>query len=343
MNARMMFVGIAALAIVACGAEGKYASEAELPKLDALAFKSEGSMIYGQVLVPSAKFAGSRPCVIFCHGFAGFTRWDDVAHDLCRAGIAVVIPHHRGAWGSEGDYTVTGCIKDAENLARWAMGPETAAKYGLDTNAVYLVGHSMGGNSVVNAAARLPGVRGVALVAPCDIGFMAQSMGREELKRFLIGEGMLVLRRASDDSIVDDIIAHAAEMRFERAAKALDGKKVFLVTAEYDRTVPTEPLDSFWDKLGDSVQKRRKTYHAGHSLMGARLAFAADLKDFILTHTNTQVKGMARASASPMPRSAIKTVPGHSLSKGVLVCNRLSVPNSGASGPISCQNRAAPY
>ena len=39
------------------------------------------------------------------------------------------------------------------------MGAETAAKYGLDTNAVYLVGHSMGGNSVVNAAARLPGVR----------------------------------------------------------------------------------------------------------------------------------------------------------------------------------------
>ena len=154
---------------------------------------------------------------------------------------------------------------------------------------------------------------------------------------------MLVLRRASDDSIVDDIIAHAAEMRFERAAKALDGKKVFLVTAEYDRTVPTEPLDSFWDKLGDSVQKRRKTYHAGHSLMGARLAFAADLKDFILTRTNAQVKGMARASASPMPRSAIKTVPGHSLSKGVLVCNRLSVPNSGTSSPISCQNRAAPY
>ena len=98
----------------------------------------------------------------------------------------------------------------------------------------------------------------------------------------MIGEGMLVLRRASDDSIVDDIIAHAPEMRFERAANALEGKKVFLVTAEYDGTVPTEPLDSFWDKLGTGVQKRRKTYRAGHSLMGARLALAADLKDFIL-------------------------------------------------------------
>ena len=288
MKREILFAAMAAMAIIACGAEEEYARESELPKLDALVFKSEGSMIYGQVLVPSAKFAGPRPCVIFCHGFAGFTRWDDVAHDLCRSGIAVVIPHHRGAWGSEGEYTVTGCIKDAENLARWAMGVETAAKYGLDTNAVYLVGHSMGGNSVVNAAARLPGIRGVALVAPCDIGYMAQNMNREELKRFLIGEGMLVLRRASDDSIVDDIIAHAAEMRFERAAKALDGKKVFLVTAEYDRTVPTEPLDAFWAKLGDSVQKRRKTYHAGHSLMGARLALAADLKDFMLTSKNAQ-------------------------------------------------------
>ena len=282
MNMRMMLVAIAAVAMVGCGVEEKYTGEAELPKLDVLVFKSEGSSIYGQVLVPSANFAGPRPCVIFCHGFAGFTRWDDVAHDLCRAGIVVVIPHHRGAWGSEGEYTVIGCIKDAENLAQWAMGAETAAKYWLDTNAVYLVGHSMGGNSVVNAAARLPGVRGVALVASCDIGYMAQSMSHEKLKRFLIGEGMLVLRRASDDSIVDDIIAHAAEMRFERAANSLEGKKVFLVTAEYDGTVPTEPLDSFWDNLGTGVQKRRKIYRAGHSLMGARLALAADLKDFIL-------------------------------------------------------------
>ena len=269
-------------AFAAIGADGKHASEAELPRIEALAFKSEGSLVYGQVLVPSSKFAGARPCAILCHGFAGFTRWDDVAHDLCRAGIAVVIPHHRGAWGSEGEYTVSGCIRDAENLARWAMEANTAAKYALDTNAVYLVGHSMGGNNVVNAAARVAGVRGVALVAPCDIGFMAQQMAREELKRFLIGEGMLVLKRASDDSIVDDILMNAAQMRFVRAAKALGGKKVFLAMGEYDRTVPNEPLEEFWSELGDGLQKTRRTYRAGHSLMGVRPVFAADLKDFIL-------------------------------------------------------------
>ena len=282
MKKRMIFIVIAAMALVSAGVDEHYASEAELPRIDALLFKSEGCLLYGQVLVPSAKFNGIRPCVIFCHGFAGFTRWDDVAHDLCRVGIAAVIPHHRGAWGSEGEYTVTGCIRDAENLARWVMDSETATKYGLDTNAVYLAGHSMGGNTVLNAASRLKGIRGVILVAPCDIGFMAQRMEREELKRFLIGEGMLALRRASDDSIVDDIISHAAEMRFTRAAKSLEGKKVFLVTADYDRTVPTEPLDAFWAMLDNDIQKRRRTYRAGHSLMGARLTFAAELKDFIL-------------------------------------------------------------
>ena len=273
MKKNLIFAVLMAVAIAAVGADENYANEAELPRIDALVFKSEGSLVYGQVLVPSSRFAGARPCVIFCHGFAGFTRWDDVAHDLCRAGISVVVPHHRGAWGSEGEYTVSGCIRDAE----------TAAKYGLDTNAVYLVGHSMGGNSVVNAAARLDGVRGVVLVAPCDIGFMAQRMKREALKRFLIGEGMQALRRASDDSIVDDIRSHAADMCFVRTAPALKGKKVFLVTGEYDRVVPTEPLDAFWASLGDGVQKRRQIYRAGHSLMGARRAFAADLKNFIFS------------------------------------------------------------
>jgi len=128
------------------------------------------------------------------------------------------------------------------------------------------------------------GVRGVALVAPCDIGFMAQRMKRDELKSFLIGEGMHVLRRASDDSIVDDIMSNAAEMRFARAAKELRGRKVFLATGEYDKTVPTESLDAFWTSLDGSVQKCRRTYRAGHSLMGVRPAFASDLKDFILAN-----------------------------------------------------------
>ena len=281
-------VGLALLCLCGCVNGGPFgdsdcASPNDLPRLEALVFKSEGSNIYGQVLVPSAQFTGARPCVIFCHGFAGFTRWDDVAHDLCRAGIVVVIPHHRGAWGSEGEYTVTGCIRDAGNLARWANGADFAAKYRTDTNAVYLVGHSMGGNSVVNAAARTGGVKGVALIAPCDIGFMAEKMERDELAKFLIGEGLHVLHRASDEAVVSDIERNASTMRFSRAAKSLAGVEVFLATGEYDTVVPTKPLDAFWDALQNNGARRiRKSYRATHSLMGCRRALARDLAEFIL-------------------------------------------------------------
>ena len=259
------------------------AAEADLPRLEALVFKVDGDTLYGQILVPSPRFGEKRPCAILCHGFAGFTRWDDVAHDLCRAGIAVVIPHHRGAWGSEGEYTVSGCVRDAEALAEWAMGAEFSARYRTDPAAVYLVGHSMGGNSALNAARKLDGLRGVALVAPCDIGSMAAAMPKEAMAEFLAGEGLHVLRRKSDEAVVDDIYAHAEAMRFAEAAPALAAKKVFLATGEYDAVVPSAPLDAFWTALGgDSATHRRASYPASHSLMGVRRRFAQDLSGFIL-------------------------------------------------------------
>ena len=69
---------------------------------DALVFKSEGSEIYGQILIPDRSFGGRRPCVLMFHGFAGFGRFDDIGQSLCRTGCVVLIPHHRGAWGSQG-------------------------------------------------------------------------------------------------------------------------------------------------------------------------------------------------------------------------------------------------
>ena len=76
--------------------------EAVISRSEALVFRSDGDRIYGQILWPNGAFGRGRPVVIFCHGFAGFTRMDDVAHALCRAGCVALVPHRRGAWGSEG-------------------------------------------------------------------------------------------------------------------------------------------------------------------------------------------------------------------------------------------------
>ena len=259
----------------------------DVPRLEALVLDVDGSKIYGQILVPPKRFGCKRPCAIICHGFAGFTRWDDVAHRLCEAGIVVIIPHHRGAWGSEGEYTVSGCIEDVKRLVAFAA--TEAQKYGIDSGKVYLIGHSMGGNSVVNAAACVPGVSGVALIAPCDIGYMAETMTREQMADFLVGEGMHALNRKSDEAIVDDVYTNAAQMRFSNAAPSLQDRKVFLATGDYDAVVPTAPLDEFWVALGgESPLHIRKRYSADHSLMGQRRQLAADLTDFIETYNGKE-------------------------------------------------------
>ena len=261
----------------------EYRTEAELPALHALAFDVDGATIYGQILQPSPLHGANRPCAIICHGFAGFTRWDDVAHDLCRAGIAVIVPHHRGAWGSEGEYTVSGCIRDAEKLAAWAMSDGFAAKYGTAKDKVYIVGHSMGGNSAINAAARLAGVRGVVLLAPCEIGWLAGVKTKDEMTAFLTGEGLHVLKRRSDAAVIDDIYENSEAMRFAKTAGALKDRKVFLATGDYDTVVPPDPLDLFWQALGgESDLHIRKNYRASHSLLGLRRTVAQDLAKFIL-------------------------------------------------------------
>ena len=89
---------------------------------DALIFKSGGAEIYGQILKPDRTFGSKRPCVLIFHGFAGFGRFDDVGQALCRAGCVVLIPHHRGAWGSQGKYSISNCVQDAAGLIRYFRG-----------------------------------------------------------------------------------------------------------------------------------------------------------------------------------------------------------------------------
>ena len=72
-----------------------------LSDYDTLDFVSSDQHIYGEIMWPDGEYSDPRPCVIMLHGFPGSARNDDIAHALCRIGCVVMVPHHRGAWGSE--------------------------------------------------------------------------------------------------------------------------------------------------------------------------------------------------------------------------------------------------
>ena len=104
------------------------------------------------------------------HGFPGYTTNNDLELALMRAGCVVIHMNHRGAWGSEGNYLFTNLKDDLVAITKWAYNRAIADQYGIDPDNIFLVGHSMGGQSVLNAAKELPFIRGVAALAAYDIG-----------------------------------------------------------------------------------------------------------------------------------------------------------------------------
>lgn len=59
-------------------------------------------------LIYIASGAGPHPTVILLHGYPGNEKNLDLAQSLRREGWNVLFFHYRGAWGSEGEFSLTG-------------------------------------------------------------------------------------------------------------------------------------------------------------------------------------------------------------------------------------------
>ena len=164
-----------------------------------------------------------------------------------------------------------------------------SAKYGTDPRLVFPCGYSMGGNTALHAAIRRPQVRGVIMQAPCDIAFCMRSVPKAEAFKFLSDNGLEVLRTDGAEALYGEIVAAADRLDFKTAAAKMRGRNVMLVVGRYDHVVPRDPIDAFWSALdGKAAVRVRKDYPTSHGFMGVRVAFAADIADFILAAAQVQ-------------------------------------------------------
>ena len=146
-----------------------YETAEEMPDALPLNIISGGCHLYGYLLKPGAQYEGLHPAVVMFHGFPGYTTNNDLEYALMRMGCVVIHVNHRGAWGSEGNYLFSNLVDDAVAITKWAHNPATTDQYNIDPDAIFLVGHSMGGMTVLNAAGKLGFIRGVAAIAPYDL------------------------------------------------------------------------------------------------------------------------------------------------------------------------------
>lgn len=240
---------------------------------DMLCVKSGGAELYGEIMWPDGGFQGPRPCVLLCHGYPGVARNDDLAAALRRIGCVVAVMHHRGAWGSQGKYLISNCVEDVAALAAYMRTPAFCERYHTDPDALFLIGHSMGGNSVLQAARRVKGLRGAVLLTPYDPTAFLRQGGAEAVMPLL--ETGRILHSDGLDAILRDMWDHIEEYPFAKAFPEVKDQNLLFITGTLDTIAPAWMVTPLWEQLSahpTRAVQRLVELPAAHGLCGCRIA-----------------------------------------------------------------------
>lgn len=262
----------------------EYENAEDMPDALPLNIISGGCHLYGYLLKPGAVYQGPHPAVVMFHGFPGYTTNNDLEYALMRMGCVVIHVNHRGAWGSEGNYLFSNLVDDAVAIAKWAHNPATTERYNIDENAIFLVGHSMGGMTVLNAAGQLDFIRGVAAIAPYDLNAAFENGLEKELFIMIEGEGQC-LKMTSASAVYENARDKRHEFAILNTYHHLKDQNVFFVAAGKDTVAPPDimirPLYEKLKELPGRGNYRYETLQTNHGLCGQRTVLSEVLGDWI--------------------------------------------------------------
>lgn len=252
------------------------------PDVCELNLVSGGCRLYGYILTPDKRIKKPYPTVIMSHGFPGYTTNNDLELALMRAGCVVIHMNHRGAWGSEGNYLFTNLKDDLTAITKWAHKPAIADQYGIDPDNIFLVGHSMGGQSVLNAAKELPFIRGVAALAAYDIGAAFRYNMEKELFLMIETEGQC-LKMNSAAEVYENALTHLEELGVLNHYELLAEHPILFVEASLDCVAPADKMmRPLFEKLNElSAPVTYKTVVSKHSFAGQRMKLAKTVAEWI--------------------------------------------------------------
>ncbi|HTP70234.1 MAG TPA: alpha/beta fold hydrolase [Dongiaceae bacterium] len=192
-----------------------------------------------------ASGVGPHPAVLLLHGFPGNEKNLDLAYAIRRAGWNVLIPHYRGSWGSEGEFSFTHAIEDTQAALDFLRNQANAKKYRTDPARIVLIGHSMGGFLALYTAARNSEVGGVAAIAAWNLGpssLRAPSTTFKSASPRLAGSTAEGLRKEAND--------HSVEWNYVGYAEALKSRALLVLEAKDGNTGDNQALAEAARKAG---------------------------------------------------------------------------------------------
>jgi acetyl esterase/lipase len=203
------------------------ASKASPASMEQLAIPSHGALMNG--LIYLAAGAEPHPTVILLHGFPGYEQNLDLAQSIRRAGWNVLFFHYRGSWGSQGDFSFSNSIEDAQTAIAWARDPQNAKKFRIDSARLVLIGHSMGG-FMASAAGRDPKIVAIAMIAAWNIGADARTAKDPAKAKAFLRDDIQPLSGCTVDSLFAEMTAHKDDWDYNSFVPQLKNRPVLVVS-----------------------------------------------------------------------------------------------------------------
>jgi acetyl esterase/lipase len=185
---------------------------------------------------------GPHPTMILLHGLPGNERNLDLAQAVRRAGWIVLTFPYRGAWGSEGTFSILHAIADSQAALSLIRSRAAVALYRIDPRRIVVAGHSMGGYIAAHTAAHdapgAPPLAGIVLLDAWDIGEDAAALrsgGAQARAAFLAGFDDLghALGPITAADLYDNLLRRGREWRLAPLAPRLTGQPVLTLFATH--------------------------------------------------------------------------------------------------------------
>ncbi|MEC3948991.1 alpha/beta hydrolase family protein [Sphingobium sp. HWE2-09] len=230
----------------------------------------------------TAAGAGVHPTLLLLHGFPGNEQNLDLAQAARRAGWNVLTLHYRGSWGSPGIFSFMHASEDAFTALQYLQQPAVVARYHIDTSAIVVAGHSMGGFMAADAAAADPRVAGLFLIDPWDplqtTASLATPKGEADWKAEVAGD-LPPLNGATYDSLTAEIRNGGEKFDLGRRLAGYGRRPLTILGAEKGIGAMARKVAA--DAQGTNPSARLMVWPTDHSFSDSRIALADALVRFL--------------------------------------------------------------